>query len=85
MSINELKLLIQTNLKTTGEEQEVVAERLNYLIDASKRLNKFDWKSLAVSTLINISVALTLDTAKGHLLFELFKKVFSVVPMIPAF
>ncbi len=82
LSLNELKFLIQTNLNTTQEEQEIVNNRLDYLIEASKRLNKFDWKSLALSTLFSISIALTLDTEKGHMLFELFKKVFSIVKML---
>jgi hypothetical protein len=79
LSLNELKFLIQTNLKTTKEEQEIVNKRLDYLIEASKRLNKFDWKGLALSTLFSISIALSLDTEQGHLLFELFKKVFAIV------
>ncbi len=82
LSINELKYLIQTNLNTTQEQQVIVNNRLDYLIEASKRLNKFDWKSLAISTLFSISIALSLDTEKGHMLFELFKKVFSIVKML---
>lgn len=82
LSLNELKLLIKNNLETTEEEQDLINARLDYLIDASKRLNKFDWKSLAISSLVSISVTLSLDTQKGHLLFELFKKVFSIIPML---
>lgn len=82
LSINELKFLIQSSLKTSKEEQEIVNNRLDYLIQASTRLNKFDWKSLALSTLFSISIALSLDTEKGHVLFELFKKVFSIVRML---
>jgi hypothetical protein len=82
LSLNELKLLIQTNLNTNKEEQEIVTARLDYLIEATDRLNKFDWKSLAASSLISIAIALTLDTKKGFLLFELFKKVFSLVPIL---
>lgn len=82
LSLNELKLLIHTNLDTSKAEQDIINSRLDYLIEASERLNKFDWKSLALSSLISISIALSLDTQKGHLLFELFRKVFSVIPML---
>lgn len=82
MAINELKLLIHKNLQTTQEQQNLVIDRLDYLIEASERLNKFDWKSLAISTLISITIALSLDTQKGQVLFDLFTKVFSVLPML---
>jgi ribosomal protein L17 len=82
MAINELKLLIHKQIGTTQKEQKLVDQRLDYLIETSKRLNKFDWKSVAVSTLMSISIALTLDSGKGKLLFDLFKEVFSVIPML---
>ena len=76
LAINELKLLIYKNFETNESEQKVVDARLEYLIDATERLNKYDWKSLIISTLISISIALSLDTEKGKILFELFRKVF---------
>jgi len=82
MSINELKMLIQKHLNTSDEEQQLVENRLDYLIDTSNRQNKFEWKSIAISTIISVSIALSLDTKKGQLLFELFKRVFSSVPML---
>ena len=56
----------------------------NDLVCYSGTMNKYDWKSLAVTTLISISIALSLDSAKGQLLFILFKKVFSAVKMLVA-
>lgn len=82
LSLNELKLLMHKKISTSKDEQEIINNRLDYLIDASKRLNRFDWKSLALSSLVSISIALSLDTQKGHLVFELFKKVFSVMPLL---
>jgi hypothetical protein len=82
LAINDLKLLIHKSLETSEEEQILVNDRLDYLIDAVNRLNKFDWKSIAISTIMSISIALTLDTSKGQLLWDLFKKVFSIVPML---
>ncbi len=82
MAINELKLLINKNFETTIEEQKLVGERLEYLIESTKKLNKFDWKSLVLSTVIGITTTLTLDVEKGKLLFELFRQVFSTVRSI---
>lgn len=82
MALEELKLLINNEFKTTNEQQKLVEARLDYLIDATLRLNKFDWKSLVISTLISISVSLTLDTTKGKILFDLFKQVFSLIPTL---
>lgn len=45
MALGELKLLINKNFNTKKEQQSNVINRLDYLIDASKRLNKIDWKS----------------------------------------
>ena len=82
LAINDLKFLIQKELNTTDEEQKVVVERLDYLAEAANRHNKFDWKSLAVSTLISISIAISLDTERGNQLFKLFKQVFSIIPQL---
>lgn len=82
MAINELKLLIHKNIETSEEEQQLVNNRLDYLIEAMNRLNKFDWKSVALSTTMSISIALSLDTIKGQILFDLFKNVFSIIPIL---
>jgi len=61
---------------------ESIDDRLDYLTQAVDRLNKFDWKSLLISTIISISVALSFDTEKGKQLFNLFKQVFDVIPKL---
>ncbi len=82
MALDELKLLIKDNFKTNQEQQSNVINRLDYLIEASKRLNKIDWKSVAISTLISISIALSLNNEQGELLFSLLKKVLSTLPKL---
>ncbi len=76
LAINELKFLIIQNFSPNNEEQIIIDNRLDYLIDSVERLNKFDWKSLVLSTIISISISLSLDSEKGRLLFELLRKVF---------
>lgn len=82
LALDELKLLIKDNFKTNQEQQSNVNNRLDYLIEGSKRLNKVDWKSIAISTMISISIALTLDAEQGQLLFSLFKKVINALPKL---
>jgi hypothetical protein len=77
LSLNELKLLIGKSFNLQEEEKIIVNNRLDYLTEASNRLNKFDWKSLLINTILNVIIALSFDSQKGKQLFELFGKVFS--------
>ena len=79
MSINEFRILIIKNFKPSSDELKVIDDRLEYLSNSVDRLNKIDWRSVAITTLISISMALALDTEKGRLLFDLFRQVFSAV------
>jgi hypothetical protein len=77
--VEEFRLLIVKTFAPPANEMKVVNERLDYLKEAVDRLNRFDWRSVAMSTLIGISTALTLDTEKGRILFGLFQQAFSTV------
>ena len=54
----------------------IISQKLDYLTEAIDRLNKFDWRAVAFSTIMTISATLSLDTEKGSLLIELFKQIF---------
>lgn len=82
IAINELKFLINSNISLNFEHQQIVNNRLNYLVENVGRLNKFEWKSLLLSTLIGIATTLTLDAEKGRLLFEFLKRVFGSFPKL---
>lgn len=82
IAINELRFLINTNIAITKEHQTIVNIRLDYLIENVDRLNKFEWKSLLLTTLIGIATTLSLDAEKGHLLFEFLKRVISSFPKL---
>jgi len=77
MSINEFRLLLLKKFEPTKDELKVIDDRLDYLLKAVDRLNKIDWKSIAIATILNISVALTLDPEKTNQLVELFRQAFS--------
>ena len=79
LSVEEFRLLIVKTFTPSTDEMKVVNERLDYLKEAVDRLNRFDWRSVAMSTLVSISIALSLDTEKGRMLFGLFQQAFSTV------
>lgn len=76
MSINELKGLVINKFQLQVEQQKIVNERLDYLITATTRLNKFDWKGVVVNTIISLIIALAFDSEKANQFIELFKVVF---------
>ena len=82
LALGDLKLLIERKFDLDDQQKSIVNDRLNYLASAVDRLNKFDWKSIAVSTMFSIAIALSLDTQKGHELFNLFAQVFNVIPQL---
>ena len=70
----EFRQLIIANFTPTEEQAEVINNRLDYLEKAIDRLNRIDWKALAISTVIAIGINLYVDTEKGRLLFALFQQ-----------
>ncbi|EHH0795774.1 hypothetical protein J7I09_004243 [Vibrio vulnificus] len=77
LAIEQFKRLIEVEYKPTEEQLEVINDRLDYLIESVDRLNKVDWQGVAISALMSISIALSLDTSKGRELFNLFKSAFT--------
>lgn len=70
---------VQANFDLLQEQLEFINERLEYLGNAVDRLNKFDWKAQALSTLISIAVNLSVDTEGGKRLFQLFGQAFDFI------
>lgn len=55
-----------------------IDKKLDYLTDALDRMNRIDWKSLLISTLIGISTTLCLDTNTGRELYAIAKQTFAI-------
>lgn len=84
MSVSEFRLLVLKEFNPSTPELEIIDGRLNYITGAVDRLNRIDWRSIAISAVLAISLALTLDTESGRLLYDLFIKAFSsVVGLLP--
>lgn len=76
--INTFRYLIISNLNPNSDEIKIIDERLNYLIESLDRLNRFDWKSLLITTIMSISIALSLDTEKGKYFYDLLKQSLAI-------
>lgn len=83
LGIEEIKILIQTNFELNPSEIELTHKKLDYLIEATNRLNKTDWKGIAISTLFTITYDLSFDEHKRSMLFGLFSKLWAVVQHLP--
>lgn len=79
---NEFRLQLLKKFSPSEDELSIIDNRLSYLTEAVDRLNRIDWRGVALSSLIGISTALSLDTQQGKELFELFKHVFAKVTLL---
>lgn len=66
--INELGLL--------PEQLSAISNKLDHLTDLAKDMNKFDWKSLFIGTLVSIIIQLTITPENARSLWELVKQIF---------
>ena len=94
MFTNDEKKQIQDALsqfhKTLYEEIHPVKEdlreiqtKLDYLLKSVDRLNRFDWKGVALSTVIGIATNMSVDASTGHRIIELFKQAFMSIKLLP--
>lgn len=79
IALREFRLLVVKTFAPGEEELQVINERLDYLTRAVDRLNRFDWRGVAISTVLGIGTALSLDTEKGRLLWGLFQQAMATV------
>ena len=81
-AIRDLKLLINRRFDFTSEQMMIVNEKLDYLVEVANRAPVTDWKGVAVSVIASIIIALSLDTARGGQLWELFLQVFRNIALL---
>lgn len=78
-ALEQFQQSVEEEFSPSEEQSQAVRDRLDYLSEALDRLNKTDWQGVAISAIVSISVALSLDTEQGKRLFELFKSALSSV------
>jgi hypothetical protein len=79
LAVAQFRIRIVEDFSPDAEQTENIDRRLDYLAAAADRLNRFDWTALAVSTVIGVATTLSLDTAAGRELWEMFRDVFHAV------
>ena len=79
LSINEFRLLIMNNFKPNADQLAAITARLEYLSRAMDKHNKFDWRGIAIHTVMIIIITLALNPDQSQQLFRLFKQVFSSI------
>lgn len=84
IAVQTFQQSIIENFNPPQEQLEYITDQLKYLADAVDRLNKFDWRGLALSIVVGIAINLTVDTEGGRLLFKLFEQAFqSALLLLP--
>jgi hypothetical protein len=78
-SLQEFKRVVYENYTPDEAQQEFIEERLDYLSKSVDRLNRFDWRALAVSVVIGIGINLSVDTSTGATLLRLFERAFQSI------
>jgi hypothetical protein len=79
LGVSEFQKLLVENYNPTADQLREINMRLDHLVDAVDHALRWDWKALALSTFIEISIALTLDTEAGRELYKLFQQAFQHV------
>ncbi|HEX2628410.1 MAG TPA: hypothetical protein VHM26_05350, partial [Chitinophagaceae bacterium] len=69
-SIDGLRQLIIEKFNPNNEQLEFINQRLDYLIESTNRLGKFDWTSTMISIMISIAINMGFDTQTGKDFFE---------------
>jgi hypothetical protein len=75
-AIRTFRGLVEHHFHPTAQQSDFINERLDYLSRAVDRLNRFDWRGVAVSMVGNVAVNLSVDHEGGRILFALFKQAF---------
>ncbi len=79
----EVRRLLTENFELSTPQLEATNRKLDYLIEATERLNKTDWKGIAIATMFTIASELALDEQKRAVFFGLFHKIWAIAQHLP--
>jgi hypothetical protein len=75
-SLSSFRCLLIAEYSPIPEQLASIDSRLDYLSKAVERLNRFDWRAVALSTAISIGINLSVDTETGRRVLELLQQAF---------
>lgn len=76
-SLKKIAQYLETNLRLDAKQKALVNEKLDYLIEGSKRQGKRDWINQAIGVVFTIAVDLALDPEKAKTLWNILKTAIS--------
>jgi hypothetical protein len=75
------KLLILTgqisNSKLPIDQINIINDKIDHLTDLAKDMNKFDWKSLFIGTIVSLIIQLGLTQENAQLIWQYIKMTFN--------
>src|SRR5688572_29043812 len=80
--IDQLKSEI-SNLGITSEQLKIIETKLDTLREKMDDLSQFDWKSLAIGTVINIATSILLPPDQGKAFLSLVSQIFRNLLQLP--
>jgi len=84
IGLNELKFTLSEQFITNENEQQILNNRINYLIEAVGRIeNKTDYKSIVIASIITTIQTLSLDTERGNALWHFFVTALHYIHLLP--
>jgi len=84
LGLNEARIFLKEEFNFSNTQLEIINQRLLYIEGALDRVNKTDWKSIMISTLIGLITNLGVDTNTASSVWDLFKNIFNNIPSLPA-
>jgi hypothetical protein len=81
-AVSQIKYEIQNEFQISNSLAKVINSKLDYLIESTDRLNKFDIKGTLLNTFLSIGINLGVDTESGKILYVIFKDAFSAAPFL---
>lgn len=83
-SLKEFRRLMERQLGDVAGNLDEIQVKLDYLMKAVDRLNRFDWKGVATSTIIGIATNLSVDVNTGKQIVALFQQALNkVIYLLP--
>jgi hypothetical protein len=77
--IQEAKAYIKGQPSITEQQAKYINEKLDFLVDSSKRQSRQDWMFLAIGVVTTILVSLSLSPEQGKTLFHFITSTFSLI------
>jgi hypothetical protein len=58
-------------------QSTTLENKIDFLIDQAKHLNRFDWKSLFIGTIMSLIIQLSISQEQGKQIWKLIKEIFN--------